>query len=49
MTLAKMLYTFDLELEDPDLDWFGKDFDNLPQYGAWARPNMNVKAKLAGK
>ncbi|KAI1126216.1 benzoate 4-monooxygenase cytochrome P450 [Nemania abortiva] len=49
VTLAKMLYTFDMELEDPDLDWFGKDFDNLPQYGAWARPNMNVKAKLAGK
>lgn len=47
--LAKMLYTLDLEMEDPDLDWIGKDFDNLPQYALWVRPTLNVKARSAGQ
>nr|WGZ60643.1 cytochrome P450 [Fusarium verticillioides]WRP99003.1 cytochrome P450 enzyme [Fusarium sp. HZ-2024a] len=47
VTLAKMLYTFDLELDDPELDWIGKDFDNLPQYALWIRPKLNVKARVA--
>ncbi|KAI0469672.1 benzoate 4-monooxygenase cytochrome P450 [Xylariaceae sp. FL0804] len=47
VTLAKMLYTFDLKLEDPNLEWIGKDFDNLPQYAVWVRPTMNIKARLA--
>lgn len=49
VTLAKMLYTFDLDMADPDLDWIGKDFDNLPQYVVWVRPTLNVKARLAGE
>ncbi|KAI0543734.1 benzoate 4-monooxygenase cytochrome P450 [Xylaria curta] len=49
VTLAKMLYTFDLELENPDLDWIGKDFDNLPQYALWVRQTLNVKARLASR
>lgn len=47
--LAKMLYTLDLEMEDPDLDWIGKDFNNLPQYALWVRPKLNVKARLASQ
>jgi len=47
--LAKLVYTFDMELEDPNLDWIGKDFDNLPQYALWVRPIMKVKARLAGE
>ncbi|KAK3682986.1 benzoate 4-monooxygenase cytochrome P450 [Podospora appendiculata] len=47
VTLAKMLWTFDLELENPNQDWLGKDFDNLPQYALWVRPKLNVKARLA--
>ena len=47
VTLAKMLYTFDLEMENPELEWIGKDFNNLPQYALWVRPTLNVKARLA--
>lgn len=49
VTLAKMLYTFDLELEDPELEWIGEDFANLPQYSVWIKPKLNIKAQLAGK
>ena len=48
ITLAKMLYTFDFELDNPGLEWIGKDFDNLPQYTLWVRPTLNIKARLAG-
>jgi len=47
VTWAKMLYTFDLELENPDMDLFGEEFDNLPQTSLWVRPTLNVKARLA--
>lgn len=47
--LAKMLYSLDLEMVDPDLEWMGKDFDNLPQYALWVRPTLNVKARSPGK
>ncbi|KAF3810382.1 Versicolorin B desaturase [Colletotrichum gloeosporioides] len=47
VTLAKMLWTFDMELENPDLDWIGKDFDNLPQYALWVRQNLHIKARVA--
>lgn len=49
VTLAKMLYTLDLEMEDPNLEWIAKDFDNLPQYALWFRPTLNVKAHSAGQ
>lgn len=47
--LAKMLYSLDLEMEDPNLEWIGKDFHNLPQYALWVRPRLNVKAQSAGQ
>lgn len=47
VALAKMLWTFDLEMEDPTLEWIGKDFDNLLQYALWVRPTLNVKARVA--
>lgn len=49
VTIAKMLYTFDMELENPDLEWTGNDFNNLLQYGLWVRPLLNVKARVASK
>ena len=49
VTIAKMLYTFDMELENPDLDWTGNDFNNLLQFGLWVRPLLNVRARLATK
>lgn len=47
VALAKMLWTFDFEMEDPTLEWIGKDFDNLPQYALWVRPTLNVRARVA--
>lgn len=49
VVLAKMLYTLDLEMDDPDSEWIGKNFDNLPQYALWVRPTLNVKAQSAGQ
>lgn len=40
--LAKLLYNFDLELADPDLDWHR----DSRMYTLWSKPHLHVKARL---
>jgi hypothetical protein len=37
--MAKMLFNFDLELDD------GSDWDQQKSYTAWEKPPLNVKLK----
>ncbi|OTB02487.1 hypothetical protein M426DRAFT_322583 [Hypoxylon sp. CI-4A] len=41
-TLAKVLWTFDLELEDPSLDWHRES----RMYTLWQKPELQVRAKI---
>ncbi|OTA58824.1 putative cytochrome P450 [Hypoxylon sp. EC38] len=40
--LAKLIWNFDLELADPDLDWHR----DSRMYTLWSKPHLQVKAKL---
>ncbi|XXH01255.1 hypothetical protein Hte_007609 [Hypoxylon texense] len=40
--LAKLLWNFDLEIADPDLDWHR----DSRMYTLWSKPHLHVKAKL---
>ncbi|KAI0839483.1 putative cytochrome P450 [Hypoxylon sp. FL0890] len=41
--LAKLIWNFDLELADPELDWHR----DSRMYTLWSKPHLHVKAKLA--
>ncbi|KAI1409852.1 putative cytochrome P450 [Hypoxylon sp. FL1857] len=40
--LAKLIWNFDLELADPDLDWHR----DSRMYTLWSKPHLHVRAKL---
>lgn len=42
-TLAKVIWTFDLELANQDLDWHR----DSRMHSLWVKPKLLVKAKLA--
>ncbi|KAK3321254.1 putative cytochrome P450 [Cercophora scortea] len=42
-TLAKLVWAFDLELADVELDWHGQS----RMYTLWSKPPLKVRAKLA--
>jgi len=44
LILAKLLYKFDIDLVDKNLDWYGESFMEM----TWNRPPLRAKMSLRG-